>query len=334
MSDTAEPKLLLTWSFGRVGAEAAWPALSRGEPALDCAILAADAIETDPSIDSVGIGGLPDLEGLVSLDGCVMTDPNRAGAVAFVRHYPHVCRLARAVMEKTIHITLAGDGAEAFAQREGFEPANLLTTQAHNVWEQWRKDPSNIDIDKYRGWIPPANIEELRGLGSGVASAGGGPGLTPGLSDTGDVPEPHHDTVGIIARDKEGKLAGACSTSGMAFKVPGRVGDSPIIGQGLYVDQEAGAASATGTGELITGVCATFLVVEEMRRGAEPEAAIAEALTRITKRFTLRDEHQVAITAMRPDGKWATGAIRKGFKHTIMDESGMRVEEPTFTLME
>jgi len=315
----ADHKILLTWSFGRLGAEAAWPALERGEPALDCAILAADAIEKNPAIDSVGIGGLPDFEGLVSLDGCVMTDPDRAGAVAFVRHYPHVCRLARAVMEKTIHVTLAGDGAEAFAQREGFEPANLLTKEAHHVWEQWRKDPSNIDVDKYRGWIPPANVEELRGVS---------------LSDTGDVPEPHHDTVGIIARDKAGTLAGACSTSGMAFKVPGRVGDSPIIGQGLYVDQEAGAASATGTGELITGVCATFLVVEEMRRGAEPEAAIAEALTRIARRFKLRHEHQVAITAMRPDGAWATGAIRKGFKHTIQDAAGVRVEEPTFTLME
>ena len=315
MSATSDPKLLLTWSFGPVGVTAAWPDLLAGAPALDAVITAATAIENDPAIDSVGIGGLPDYDGLVSLDACVMTDPNRAGAVAFVRHYPNVAQLARAVMEKTIHVTLAGDGAEAFAQRERFHPANLLTPEAHDVWERWRKDPSNIDVDKYRGWIPPANIEELRGVGDGSG-------------------EPHHDTVGILGLDQRGALAGACTTSGMAFKVPGRVGDSPIIGQGLYVDQEAGAASATGTGELITGVCATFLVVEEMRRGASPEDAIREALSRIVKRFDLKDEHQVALTAMRPDGAWATGAIRKGFKHTIADNHGVRVEEPTFTLME
>jgi len=311
----ADPKLLLTWSFGPVGVEAAWPALASGGPALEATIAAATAIEDDPSIDSVGIGGLPDYDGLVSLDGCVMTDPNRAGAVAFVRHYPNVAQLARMVMEKTIHVTLAGDGAEAFAQREGQRPANLLTPEARRVWEGWRKDPSNIDVDKYRGWIPPANIEELRGVGDGSG-------------------EPHHDTVGIIAQDASGTLAGACSTSGMAFKVPGRVGDSPIIGQGLYVDQQAGAASATGTGELITGVCATFLVVEEMRRGASPEDAIRTALERIVDRFSpLAEEHQVALTAMCPSGEWATGAIRKGFKHTIADKDGVRVEEPTFVLM-
>ncbi len=312
-----DPKLLLTWSFGPVGAEAAWPALDAGGAALDAAIAAATAIEDDPSIDSVGIGGLPDYDGLVSLDGCVMTDPNKAGAVAFVRHYPNVAQLARMVMEKTIHVTLAGDGAEAFAQREGVRPANLLTPEARRVWEGWRKDPSNIDVDKYRGWIPPANIEELRGVGADCEKR-----------------EAHHDTVGILALDRTGKLAGACSTSGMAFKVPGRVGDSPIIGQGLYVDQQAGAASATGTGELITGVCATFLVVEEMRRGASPEDAIRTALERILDRFSpLAEEHQVALTAMAPSGDWATGAIRKGFKHTIADGAGVRVEEPLFVVV-
>ena len=155
-----------------------------------------------------------------------------------------------------------------------------------------------------------------------------------GAGPPGHWGDPHHDTVGIIALDQSGQLAGACSTSGMAFKVPGRVGDSPIIGQGLYVDQQAGAASATGTGELITGVCAAFLVVEEMRRGAAPQDAIKTALQRIVDRFSpLADAHQVALTAMTPTGDWATGAIRKGFKHTIADPAGVRVEEPTFVLM-
>jgi isoaspartyl peptidase/L-asparaginase-like protein (Ntn-hydrolase superfamily) len=318
MSVSHEPKLLLTWSFGPVGAQAAWPSLVAGADALDCVIDAATAIEDDPTIDSVGVGGLPDSEGHVSLDGCVMTNPDRCGGVCFVRNYANVCQIARAVMERTIHVTLSGDGAEQFAQREGFHPRNLLTPEAKHVWEQWRTDPRHIDRDKYKGWLPPINWEELHAVDEARVSPG----------------EPLHDTVGILGIDTTGKLAGACSTSGMAFKVPGRVGDSPIIGQGLYVDQQAGAATATGTGELIAGICGSFLVVEEMRRGATPVEAILAALTRLTKRFKLHDEHQVAFCAMDTNGQWATGALRKGFKHTIADKDGIRVEEPTITVLE
>lgn len=317
-SMTTEPKMLITWSFGPVGADASWPALADGAGALDCVIDAATAIEDDPSIDSVGIGGLPDLEGHVTLDGCVMTNPDRCGAVCFVRHFPNVCQIARAVMERTIHVTLSGAGAEQFAQREGFEPRNLLTPEAHSVWEKWRGDPRNIDRDKYRGWLPPINWEELQGVDEARIKPG----------------EPLHDTVGILAIDSLAELAGACSTSGMAFKVPGRVGDSPIIGHGLYVDQEAGAATATGTGELISGLNGSFLVVEQMRAGATPVEAIGEALGRLTRRFELHEEHQVAFCAMSPDGQWATGALRPGFKHTVADSSGIRVEDPTLVVLD
>lgn len=323
----ANPFLLTTWSFGPVGNDAAFPILARGGDALDAVVHAATVIENDPTIDSVGVGGLPDYEGEVSLDACVMTDPNRAGAVAFIRHYANPAAIARRVMEKTIHITLAGDGAEEFAAREGFERATLLTPDAKRVWEQWRADPDAIDRDKYKGWLPPRNVEELRP----VIRPGGASGLV--APSKGAPGAGSHDTVGILAMDAKGRLAGACSTSGMAFKVPGRVGDSPIIGQGLYVDQQAGAATATGTGELITGVCGSFLIVELMRRGASPLDAILEALGRIRSRCALREEHQVAFLAVNPRGEWASAALRPGFHHTITDQSGSRVQDAQTVLM-
>ncbi len=314
------PFILTTWSFGPVGNDAAAPGLFAGGSALDAVTNAATVIEDDPAIDSVGVGGLPDADGEVTLDGAVMTNPSACGAVAFIKHYPNPVQIARRIMEKTIHITLAGEGAERFAAREGFECRQLLSESSKDVWEKWRKDPRTIDRDKYKGWLPPINVEELEGV---------------------DVQQRRlearemrtHDTVSILARDRAGAIAGACSTSGMAFKVPGRVGDSPIIGQGLYVDQQAGAAAATGTGELITGVCGSFLVVELMRRGATPADAITETLKRLQQRYDLVEEHQVAFIAISADGDWATGALRPGFRHTITDEAGTRVEDPKFVLL-
>ena len=315
---SATPLMLITWSFGPVGAAAAMPALRAGGSALHAAVNAATAIEADPAIDSVGVGGLPDADGEVSLDACVMTDPKRCGAVMFLRDFPQPTRIARAVMEETIHVTLAGAGAEAFAATHGFERRSLLTDDARRVWERWRDDPRTIDRDKYRGWLPPVNVEELRGVAEGTRLGTG---------------EPPHDTVSILTRDRAGTLAGACSTSGMAFKVPGRVGDSPIIGQGLYVDQEAGAAAATGTGEIISGVCGSYLIVELMRRGSTPADAVTETLDRVRRRFDLLPEHQVAFLAMNQRGDWASGALRPGFRHTIADAAGTRVEEPTLVLL-
>lgn len=294
------------------------PILRNGGEALDAVVHAATAIEEDPAIDSVGLGGLPDADGNVSLDACVMTDPNRCGAVMYIQHFARAAQIARKVMEETIHTTLAGEGAESFADMYGFPRVNLLTNEAREVWERWRINPGAIDRDRYRGWLPPINIEELRGVDPRA---------------TRHAPEPLHDTVTILGRDAHGRLAGACTTSGMAFKVPGRVGDSPIIGQGLYVDQEAGAAGATGTGEIISGVCGSFLIVELMRRGATPSDAIEETLQRIHRRFNLLAEHQVAFIAISKEGMWASGALRPGFRHTITDETGSRIEDPTLTLL-
>ncbi|HMN39579.1 MAG TPA: isoaspartyl peptidase/L-asparaginase [Phycisphaerales bacterium] len=320
-----DPAILSTWSFGPIGNEPGMAILRRGGDALDAVIAAATAVENDPTINSVGIGGLPDACGHVSLDGCIMTDPNRCGSVAGLRRFANPCAIARRVMEKTIHIMLVGEGADEFAAREGFTPTELLTDHSRAEWHKWAADPRNLDRAKYQGWIPPLNLEERARDGGGVTG--------------GDGPSASHDTVSILAIDQHARLAGACSTSGMAFKVPGRVGDSPIIGHGLYVDQQAGAAAATGNGELVMGTCGSFLAVELMRRGAAPLDAIAEVLERITRRFALGPDHQVAMLAMAPApahgkewGGWATAAIRPGFRHTITDAGGTRVDEPSRVL--
>lgn len=305
------PTILSTWSFGPIANAAALASIASGGSALDAAVAAAGAVELDPTVNSVGVGGIPDADGQVSLDACVMTGPDRCGSVACIRKFPNPAAIARRVMERTIHVMLVGEGAELFAAREGFAPAPLLSCEAIGEWHKWRNDPKNLDQGRYRGWLPPVNVEEA--------------GRAPGANTPRGEPK-SHDTVSVLVRDAAGKLAGVCSTSGMAFKVPGRVGDSPIIGHGLYVDQTAGAAAATGTGELIMGTCGSFLAVELMRSGAEPMAAIETVLRRIEKSYTLRTEHQVALIAMAPDGRWASGALRGGFVHCISDATGTRTE--------
>ncbi len=308
------PLVLSTWSFGPIANTPAWEVLSRGGSALDAVIVGATAVENDPTVNSVGIGGLPDASGRVSLDGCIMENPDRAGSVACMRRFANPCMIARRVMEKTVHIMLVGEDADRFAEREGFAPIGekgLLTEYAKGEWDMWIADPENLDRERYKGWIPPLNVEEKARSG----------------------PSESHDTVCVLGMDAQGRLAGACSTSGMAFKVPGRVGDSPIIGHGLYVDLVAGAAAATGNGELVMGTCGSFLAVELMRRGASPMDAVMEALGRITKRFKLGPDHQVAMIALAPParpgrewGGWASGAIRPGFSHAVTDIAGTRVE--------
>jgi isoaspartyl peptidase/L-asparaginase-like protein (Ntn-hydrolase superfamily) len=329
------PIMLSTWSFGPIGNEPAMAAMRAGASSLDAVEIAATAIEDDPKINSVGVGGLPDASGRVSLDGCVMTSPSRCGSVAFLRHYPNPVSLARRVMEKTIHVMLVGDGAEEFAAREGFSLRELLTDYGRAEWDKWRGNPRNIEREQYKGWIPPLNVEE-KAKGGGSIGGGGAGGPRRDLYRDAGWP---HDTVSILAVDQQGKLAGACSTSGMAFKVPGRVGDSPIIGHGLYVDDQVGGAAATGNGELVMGTCASFLAVEQMRRGASPLEAAREALRRIMDRFEMHPDHQVAIIVMgvarSGDGEapWASAAIRPGFHHTISDARGTRVEPPLHVLI-
>ncbi|MBI1370609.1 MAG: glycosylasparaginase [Planctomycetes bacterium] len=292
-----EPVVIATWSFGAIANAAAFPLLDAGGSCLDAVEAGCCAVEADEKVASVGRGGLPDETGEVSLDGCIMTSPARRGAVCFVRRYMHVVSIARRVMEKTRHILLAGEGAEDFAAREGFTPTALLTDVARAKYETWKAAHPTGD------YVTPANIEE------------------------------NHDTVCVLARDRAGRLAGACSTSGLAYKMHGRVGDSPIIGHGLYVHPKFGAAAATGTGELVMGVCGSYAIVDAMRRGASPLQAIVESLQRIRDEYALREEHQVGFMAMTPAGECASGCLRRGFTMAVTTSAGAVQREPDTILL-
>lgn len=309
----AQPIILSTWSFGRRANAVGWEVLSAGGSALDAVERACIAIDADPGVDSVGLGGLPDASGRVSLDGCIMLSPRRCAGVCFVREHNYPVSIARRVMERTHHLLLAGSGADEFARREGFDSSDLLTDEARQVWEKWKADPAQLTGERYRGWLPPRNVEERRGVEGDAAG-------DDKQRIAADESLPHnrrHDTVGVLAIDAAGVLAGACSTSGMAFKVPGRVGDSPIIGHGLYVDPRVGAAVATGTGELLMRACGTFLAVELMRSGCSPAQAANQVIERIIDSCDIVADHQVGLIALTPQGQWASAALRPGFRVAV-----------------
>ncbi len=301
MSLMVEPIILSTWSFGKAANAAAWPALAKGGSALDAVGAACGHAESDPKNHTVGLGGYPDRDGNVSLDASIMLAPNRCGSVAAVRRCLQPISLARRVMEQTTHVLLAGDGADVFALEQGMQPSELLTSEAREAWEKWREQKKR-DGAATKPARPRRNIEEL-GLRT----------IDLGMRDL----EQTHDTIGVLAMDSHGTLAGACSTSGLAFKLPGRVGDSPIIGQGLYVDPTVGAAVTTGHGELVMGVCGSFLAVESLRRGAKPLEAAVEVLERIRRSYELESEDQVGIIVLSETGTWACAALREGFRTAV-----------------
>ena len=238
-----KPIVLSTWKNGVAANEAAWQILGKGGRALDAVESGVRVNEADPNDQSVGYGGRPDREGKVTLDACIMDEFSNIGAVACLEHIKHPITVARAVMEKTPHVMLVGQGALDFALAQGHKKENLLTEASEKSWREWLK------TSQYK---PIANIE-------------------------------NHDTIGMIAMDENGNLSGACTTSGMANKMHGRVGDSPIIGAGLFVDNEIGAATATGHGEEVIRIVGCHLVVELMRQGLNPEDACKEAVMRIVK---------------------------------------------------
>lgn len=306
------PLILSTWSFGRQANAAGWPVLAAGGSSLDAVEAACRVVEADPAVDSVGRGGLPDAAGEVSLDGCVMLSPRQCAGVCAVRAYNHPVSIARQVMERTPHVLVAGHGAEAFADQLGYGREELLTLEARKQWERWRHDRETLHADpRFQGWLPPRNIEEMKGY-ERERNASETPSTLPDSSH--DRPS---DTVGVLAIDARGVMAGACSTSGMAFKVPGRVGDSPIIGHGLYVLPGVGAAVGTGNGELIMSVCGAFLAVEEMRRGATPAAAALAVIERIAAEHEVREEHQAVMLVMDARGNWSAAALRPGYRTAV-----------------
>lgn len=276
-----KPAVISTWDFGLKANAEAWEILSKGGPALDSIEKGINFIEADPDNQSVGIGGLPDRDGFVTLDACIMNEKGLAGSVTFLQHIVHPISVARLVMEKTPHVILSGDGALQFALENGFRKENLLTDASKLAWEEWKKKSL---------YKPVINNE-------------------------------NHDTVGMLALDASGSIAGGCSTSGLAFKIHGRVGDSPIIGAGLFVDNEVGAAVATGLGELVLRSLSSFLVVEMMRKGASPNEACMESITRIVKNNKNFNEFQVGLIALNKSGLTGSFAIQKGFNYALTNEN-------------
>ena len=314
--------MLATWSFSARGCNLAWPNLKSGGGALDAVCTVAREAEANSEVDSVGFGGLPDVIGQISLDACVMLSPERCGSVCAVTRHLHVADLARLVMERTSHVMLVGEGADSFADALGMPQMELLSADARQAWERWRSGATTT-----RQTDQGVDSGKIFSQSSSLASS-----LAP--SPTSPIGEKHipHDTVGVLAIDAHGVMAGACSTSGMPFKLAGRVGDSPIPGHGIYVDPEGGGAVATGIGEFIMGVSGSFLAVECMRRGSTPLDAVREVLQRIERRHKPLAHHQVGIIAVAPDGKWSAGALCPGFAVTIADESGIRCVAPEFVL--
>lgn len=318
-------RIVSTWSFGLRANEEAWPHVEGGR-ALDAVEAACAYADRAPDIDSVGFGGLPDASGRVSLDGCVMLSPARCGSVAGLRHHLHPVSIARRVMERTPHVMLVGPDADAFADTEGFARADLLSGDAQEAYRKWLREGGVVDQSRDSGrglgFDPLRPVDRRHGEDGRLF---GGASLPPD-----EAKWRHHDTIGCLALDASGVLAGGCSTSGTPFKTPGRVGDSPIIGHGLYVDPEVGGATATGTGELIMGVCGAFLVIEAMRRGARVEDAVREAVSRLARSYALEPHHQAAFLAMSRDGDVAAAALRPGYRTSVRDARSSRTEEPVF----
>ncbi len=271
------PLILSTWKHGLAANRKAWAVLQGGGSVLDAVEQGVADVESDFTNRSVGLGGMPDRDGHVTLDACIQDHDGRAGAVAFVQRFEHPISIARAVMERTPHVMLAGAGAERWAMENGFTPRDVEVPEVKAKWLEWLKK------GEYK---PVVNIE-------------------------------NHDTIGMVAMDAQGRLAGSCTTSGMAFKIHGRVGDSPIIGAGLFVDGEVGAACATGVGELVIRTAGSHTVVELMRQGMDPTEACKEAVRRIIKQNPDMTDKQVGFLAIRRDGLFGGFSVFEGFDFAL-----------------
>lgn len=293
---TVKPIVLSTWRFGIEANAEAWKILNNKGRALDAVEAGVKIPEENPEERSVGYGGRPDRDGRVTLDACIMDEFSNIGSVACLENIKHPISVARLVMEKTPHVMLVGDGALQFALEQGFKKENLLTPESEKEWKEWLKTSE---------YLPKANIE-------------------------------NHDTIGMIALDIQGNLSGACTTSGMAFKMHGRVGDSPIIGAGLFVDNEVGAATATGHGEEVIRVVGCHLVVELMRQGKSPQKACEEAVSRIVKKIKLRgkslNDIQVGFIALNKNGEYGSYCVQGGFNYAVHDVTGNRLIDADFHL--
>ncbi len=269
-----KPLILSTWEHGMAANDKAWDILTKTGDVVEAVEQGVKVTEKDLKNLSVGLQGLPDREGIATLDASIMKGDGSCGSVAFVRQVKHPISLARKVMDLTPHVMLAGEGARQFAIEQGFPmEEEVLSPRAEELYQEWKKTAQ---------YKPIINIE-------------------------------NHDTIGMIALGTDGKLAGSCTTSGLAYKMHGRVGDSPVIGAGLFVDDEVGAATATGLGESIIRICGSFLIVELMRQGRSPQEACEEAVRRLIAKNKDIDNIQAGFIAMNKDGEYGAYAVRPGF---------------------
>jgi len=289
VSNSLLPVVIATWSV-KQATKKAWQSMEQGSSALD-AVIAGCAIEEANALgQSVGIGGLPDRDGRVTLDACVMNEKGDYGAVLCMQNIKHPIAVAKKVMEDTPHVILAGVGAEEFAVSQGFKRENLLTEQSKKDWEIWKK------TSKYK---PIINIE-------------------------------NHDTIGMLAIDKNGTISGGCTTSGLAYKMSGRVGDSAIVGSGLFVDNEIGAATATGLGEEVLKTVGSYLIVELMRQGKSPQEACELAILRIIEKTPNFEDFQVGYIAVNKKGETGAYSIHEGFTATTYQDQKNTTFNPNF----
>ena len=290
-NSSVDPLVIATWDVKKA-TKKAWEIISSNGNSLDAIEQGCMIEEANKDGQSVGIGGLPDREGNVTLDACIMDHYGNCGSVVYLKDIKHAISVARMVMEKTPHVMLAGDGAKKFAISMGFKKENLLTEKSKKDWIKWKEN------EEYN---PIINIE-------------------------------NHDTIGMLAIDKNKNISGGCTTSGLAYKMQGRVGDSPIIGSGLFIDNEVGGAVATGLGEEVLKTVGSFLVVELMRQGYSPEEACKIAIERIVKKPGSNYKNfQVGYIALNKKGETGSYSIQNGFSMTQYDKTGnVNYDSPYF----
>jgi N4-(beta-N-acetylglucosaminyl)-L-asparaginase len=311
LEGTIKPIVVSTWDSGMAVNAEAWKILSKKGRALDA--VEAGAMQIENLINCcVGLGGYPDRDGIVTLDSCIMDEHANCGAVAGIERIKHPVSVARKVMEKTPHVILVGAGAQQFAVENGFTlESGELSEDAKKAYAEWLK------TSEYK---PVINIENKKTNGP----------FAPNFFKDGTA---NHDTMGLVAMDAMSNLSGAVTTSGMAFKLHGRVGDSPIIGAGLFVDNEIGAATSSGTGEEVIRICGTHLVVEFMRQGLSPEMACKKAVQRIVQRDPAKAKTlQVGFLALNKKGQYGAYAIQKGFVFSVKSGNENKIHQSKFLL--
>jgi N4-(beta-N-acetylglucosaminyl)-L-asparaginase len=350
-ADSGKRSIMICANNGRAYLEAAYAFLKSGGDTLDAAIRVVQGPENDPNDDTVGLGGLPNEEGVVELDACCMHGPTRrAGSVGAVRNIKNVSSVAKAVMQHTGHVMLVGEGAERFAVTMGFPRENLLTERSRKIWQLWKEFNSDRDwwgpglADPH--WHPPeinpdARVwqEQIRQLHEKAEHLG----IEPEWRELAvrRVLFPPTGTIHCSALNEKGEMSGITTTSGLAFKLPGRCGDSPIIGAGCYTDQDIGSAGATGAGEENIKVAGAHTIVENMRHGMSPLDAGMDALKRIVRNYngdmTKLRYMDMTYYALRKDGTYACVSLWEGYSpgnpHKIAVHDGTLRSEPTVALL-